>query len=112
METRTRREKLARVRRVGTILAPPRAQIKLAGWSCSDRLGARTGTAAGRAAQRTGLAHRAVKVSVAVAARHAALAKRPAARGLALNPAIDGNEPIGRTFDLDLAVDQDLAAPV
>src|SRR4051794_41654216 len=33
METRTRREKLARVRRAGTMLAPPNPLIKLAGWS-------------------------------------------------------------------------------
>src|SRR4051812_47908469 len=126
METRTRREKLARVRRARTILAPANLPIKLAGWSYlvslaqfvlvssswSVRLGARTGIAAGRAAQRTGLTHRVVEVGVAVAERHATLANRHAAVGLAVDPAIDGDEPIARTFDLDLAIDQDLAAPV
>src|SRR3954452_24576391 len=111
METRTRREK-TRTGASGVYDPCPGKPITFAGWSYLIGLGARTGVAAGRGAQRTGLAHRVVEVGVAVAERHATLANRHAAVGLALDPAIDGDEPIARTFDLDLTVDQDLAAPV
>ena len=74
--------------------------------------GARTGAAAGIAAQRTGLVHGVVEVVVAVAQCHATLALRDAAVGFAVDPAIDGDEPVARAFDLDLPIDQDLAAAV
>ena len=53
-----------------------------------------------------------LKKCLAVAKRHAPLANRHAAIGLAFDAAIDGDDLIGRTFDLDDAVDQDLAAAV
>src|SRR6202011_1216700 len=68
--------------------------------------------AAGLAAQRAGLVDRRLEVVVAVAKRHPALADRPAAPGLAVDPAIDRDQLLGRALDLDEAVHQDFAGAV
>ena len=52
------------------------------------------------------------EISVAVAQRDASLTNRHAAIGFAFGSAIDGNEPVGRPFDLDHAVHQHFAAAV
>src|ERR1700741_3791770 len=68
--------------------------------------------AGGLVVERAGLAECRCEVFVLIAERHAALADRHAAIGLSLDAAIDRDQPIGRPFDLDRAVDQHLAAAV
>src|SRR4051794_22328459 len=69
----------------------------------------RAGSLAG---ERAGLIDSGLEVGLAVAKGDAALADRHAAIGFPLDAAIDGDELIGRAFDLDLAVHQHLAVAV
>src|SRR3954454_16759451 len=70
------------------------------------------GAAAGLAAERAGLFDGRLEIALAVAERHPALANRLAGIGFAFDAAIDGDELVGRAFDLDDAVHQNLAAAV
>src|ERR1700760_941432 len=71
----------------------------------------RRGTA-GLAAQGTSLVHRRFEVVVAIAKRNAALTHRHATVGFSVDAAIDRDELIGRTFDLDQPVDKNPARAI
>ena len=76
------------------------------------RFGCRGAAACGLTAERTGLVDRRLEVGIAVAERHPPLANRHAAIGFAFDAAIDRDHLIGRAFDLDNAIHQNLAAAV
>src|SRR3954462_13323049 len=66
----------------------------------------------GRAGERAGLIDGGLEVGLAVAKGNTALADRHAAIGFPLDAAIDGDELIGRAFDLNLAVHQYFAVAI
>ena len=68
--------------------------------------------AAGLAAERTSLIHRRFEIGLAVAKGNPPLANRQAAIRLAFDTAIHRDKLIGRPFDLNDTVDQDLAAAI
>src|SRR5437868_87768 len=76
------------------------------------RLGTGSRRARGLAGERAGLVDRRLEVVVAVAEGDPALADRRTAIGFAFNAAVDGDEPFGRTLDLNLAVHQHVAGAV
>src|SRR4051794_6106574 len=65
------------------------------------RLGRGGGAAAGLAAERARLFDGRLEIALAVAERHAALADRLAGVGFAFDAAIDGDQLVGRAFDLN-----------
>src|SRR3954453_13077513 len=76
------------------------------------RLARRRRDAGGLVGERAALLDRRPEIEIAVAERDPALADRHTAVGFAIDAAIDGDRPITRAFDLDLAVYQHLAAAV
>jgi hypothetical protein len=87
-------------------------QSRAGTWFYVLLLGSRGGAAAGRAAEIAGLIHRRLEVSVAITEGDAPLANRHAAIGFTVDAAVNGDELVGRTFDLNQAIDQDLATAV
>src|ERR1700736_542772 len=76
------------------------------------RLGRRRGAAAGLAAERTSLIDGRFEIALAIAKGNPPLANQQAAIRLAFDAAIHRDKLVGGAFDLNDAVDQDLAAAV